>query len=181
MKHAIRHIHFVGLGGAGMSGIAEVLFNLGYRISGSDLADSATLRRLQGLPERTQQAQRQQGQRDQTLAAHARKINQLQRKAVLGHDARFHAAGRAQPVHSPAARTQLFGHCKAREDVAAGAAGHDESSLLAHTRPPRMGCCAARIAGAMQRIFLRNKLLIRGLRASNASHSAALTRCSCLL
>ncbi|SEA16495.1 MULTISPECIES: UDP-N-acetylmuramate--L-alanine ligase [Acidovorax] len=49
MKHAIRHIHFVGLGGAGMSGIAEVLFNLGYRISGSDLADSATLRRLQAL------------------------------------------------------------------------------------------------------------------------------------
>ncbi|ART50843.1 UDP-N-acetylmuramate--L-alanine ligase [Acidovorax carolinensis] len=49
MKHAIRHIHFVGIGGAGMSGIAEVLFNLGYRISGSDLADSATLRRLQGL------------------------------------------------------------------------------------------------------------------------------------
>ncbi len=48
-EHAIRHIHFVGLGGAGMSGIAEVLFNLGYRISGSDLADSATLRRLQGL------------------------------------------------------------------------------------------------------------------------------------
>lgn len=49
MKHAIRHIHFVGLGGAGMSGIAEVLHNLGYTISGSDLADSATLRRLQGL------------------------------------------------------------------------------------------------------------------------------------
>ncbi|MBV8619476.1 MAG: UDP-N-acetylmuramate--L-alanine ligase [Curvibacter sp.] len=49
MKHAIRHIHFVGLGGAGMSGIAEVLFNLGYTISGSDLQDSATLRRLQGL------------------------------------------------------------------------------------------------------------------------------------
>ncbi|MBY0453619.1 MAG: UDP-N-acetylmuramate--L-alanine ligase [Burkholderiaceae bacterium] len=49
MKHAIHHIHFVGIGGAGMSGIAEVLHNLGYRISGSDLADSATLRRLQGL------------------------------------------------------------------------------------------------------------------------------------
>jgi len=53
MKHAIRHIHFVGLGGAGMSGIAEVLHNLGYTISGSDLADSATLRRLQGLGIRT--------------------------------------------------------------------------------------------------------------------------------
>ncbi|MBK0394359.1 UDP-N-acetylmuramate--L-alanine ligase [Ramlibacter algicola] len=49
MKHAIRHIHFVGIGGAGMSGIAEVLRNLGYTISGSDLSDSATLRRLAGL------------------------------------------------------------------------------------------------------------------------------------
>jgi len=49
MKHAIRHIHFVGLGGSGMSGIAEVLHNLGYRISGSDLAQSSTLQRLAGL------------------------------------------------------------------------------------------------------------------------------------
>jgi UDP-N-acetylmuramate--alanine ligase len=49
MKHAIRHIHFVGIGGAGMSGIAEVLLNLGYVISGSDLADSAALKRLASL------------------------------------------------------------------------------------------------------------------------------------
>jgi len=49
MKHAVRHIHFVGIGGAGMSGIAEVLFNLGYTISGSDLSDSATLKRLASL------------------------------------------------------------------------------------------------------------------------------------
>ncbi len=53
MKHAIKHIHFVGLGGAGMSGIAEVLHNLGYTISGSDLSDSATLRRLAALGIRT--------------------------------------------------------------------------------------------------------------------------------
>ncbi len=53
MKHAIRHIHFVGIGGSGMSGIAEVLCNLGYTISGSDLADSATLRRLADLGIRT--------------------------------------------------------------------------------------------------------------------------------
>jgi UDP-N-acetylmuramate--alanine ligase len=46
MKHAVKHIHFVGVGGSGMSGIAEVLCNLGYTISGSDLADSATLKRL---------------------------------------------------------------------------------------------------------------------------------------
>ncbi|MGY8903758.1 MAG: UDP-N-acetylmuramate--L-alanine ligase [Burkholderiales bacterium] len=49
MKHAIRHIHFVGIGGAGMSGIAEVLHNLGYAISGSDLAGSATLQRLSSM------------------------------------------------------------------------------------------------------------------------------------
>ncbi|MBU0587442.1 MAG: UDP-N-acetylmuramate--L-alanine ligase [Gammaproteobacteria bacterium] len=49
MKHAIKHIHFVGIGGAGMSGIAEVLLNQGYVISGSDLSDSATLRRLAAL------------------------------------------------------------------------------------------------------------------------------------
>ena len=49
MKHAIHHIHFVGVGGSGMSGIAEVMHNLGYTITGSDLADSAALRRLQTL------------------------------------------------------------------------------------------------------------------------------------
>ncbi|TXL68887.1 UDP-N-acetylmuramate--L-alanine ligase [Zeimonas arvi] len=49
MKHKVKHIHFVGIGGAGMSGIAEVLLNLGYRISGSDVADSATTRRLEAL------------------------------------------------------------------------------------------------------------------------------------
>lgn len=49
MKHAIKHIHFVGIGGVGMSGIAEVLHNLGYSISGSDLSDGPTLRRLAEL------------------------------------------------------------------------------------------------------------------------------------
>lgn len=46
MKHKVRHIHFVGIGGSGMSGIAEVLLNLGYAISGSDLASNAATRRL---------------------------------------------------------------------------------------------------------------------------------------
>ena len=49
MKHAVRHIHFVGAGGAGMSGIAEVLVNLGYTVSGSDLADNAATRRLAAM------------------------------------------------------------------------------------------------------------------------------------
>ncbi|HEX7638206.1 MAG TPA: UDP-N-acetylmuramate--L-alanine ligase [Burkholderiaceae bacterium] len=49
MKHAVKHIHFVGVGGAGMSGIAEILHNLGYEVSGSDQSDSAVLRRLAQL------------------------------------------------------------------------------------------------------------------------------------
>jgi UDP-N-acetylmuramate--alanine ligase len=49
MKHAVKHIHFVGIGGSGMSGIAEVLLTLGYRVSGSDTATSATTRRLAQL------------------------------------------------------------------------------------------------------------------------------------
>lgn len=49
MKHAIQHIHFIGIGGSGMSGIAEVLHTLNYTVSGSDIADSATLKRLNSL------------------------------------------------------------------------------------------------------------------------------------
>ena len=49
MKHRITSIHFVGIGGSGMSGIAEVLLNLGYSISGSDIQDSPVTRRLAGL------------------------------------------------------------------------------------------------------------------------------------
>ena len=45
----IQQIHFVGIGGIGMSGIAEVLLNLGYRVSGSDLKSSAVTQRLAGL------------------------------------------------------------------------------------------------------------------------------------
>jgi UDP-N-acetylmuramate--alanine ligase len=46
MKHIVKHIHFVGIGGSGMSGIAEVLLNLGYQVSGSDLGDNAVTQRL---------------------------------------------------------------------------------------------------------------------------------------
>ncbi|MBQ7618103.1 MAG: UDP-N-acetylmuramate--L-alanine ligase, partial [Desulfovibrio sp.] len=49
MNKKIRQIHFVGIGGAGMSGIAEVLLNLGYEISGSDQQDSPMVRHLRSL------------------------------------------------------------------------------------------------------------------------------------
>ena len=49
MKHKIKHIHFVGIGGSGMSGIAEVLLNLGYQVSGSDIGINAASKRLKKL------------------------------------------------------------------------------------------------------------------------------------
>ena len=49
MKHAVKQIHFIGLGGSGMSAIAEVLHTLEYTVTGSDLHDSVALRRLAGL------------------------------------------------------------------------------------------------------------------------------------
>ncbi len=49
MKHKVKHIHFVGIGGSGMSGIAEVLLNLGYQVSGSDIAANPATERLAGL------------------------------------------------------------------------------------------------------------------------------------
>ena len=45
----VRHIHFVGVGGVGMSGLAEILRSLGFDVSGSDLKASGTTQRLQGI------------------------------------------------------------------------------------------------------------------------------------
>src|SRR5689334_8207005 len=54
MFKKIQNIHFVGIGGAGMSGIAEVLLNLGYKVSGSDLKETPVTKRLQKLGARIQ-------------------------------------------------------------------------------------------------------------------------------
>jgi len=55
MKHKVKSIHFVGIGGSGMSGIAEVLLNLGYTVSGSDLGNNAATQRLASLGARVVQ------------------------------------------------------------------------------------------------------------------------------
>ena len=89
MKHAIKNIHFVGIGGSGMSGIAEVLHNLGYGISGSDLSEGSTLTRLAGLGIRT----------------------------YVGHD-RAHLAGADAVVTSTAVRADnQIGRASCRERV----------------------------------------------------------------
>jgi UDP-N-acetylmuramate--alanine ligase len=49
MKHKVKHLHFVGIGGSGMNGIAEVLLNSGYQVSGSDLSENVATQRLKEL------------------------------------------------------------------------------------------------------------------------------------
>lgn len=60
MKHKVKHIHFVGIGGSGMSGIAEVLLNLGFTVSGSDLHETAVTRRLSTLGAKVHQGHREE-------------------------------------------------------------------------------------------------------------------------
>jgi UDP-N-acetylmuramate--alanine ligase len=60
VKHKVRQIHFVGIGGSGMSGIAEVLLNQGYQVSGSDLAENGATRRLAALGARISLSHRAQ-------------------------------------------------------------------------------------------------------------------------
>ena len=55
MQHRVKKVHFVGIGGAGMSGIAEVMLTQGYQVSGSDLGSNAATRRLQSLGARVVQ------------------------------------------------------------------------------------------------------------------------------
>src|SRR6478735_7177866 len=60
MKHKVKNIHFVGIGGSGMSGIAEVLLNLGYGVSGSDLGSNAATQRLAELGAKVTQGHAEQ-------------------------------------------------------------------------------------------------------------------------
>ncbi|AIJ48995.1 UDP-N-acetylmuramate-alanine ligase [Comamonas testosteroni TK102] len=122
MKHAIHHIHFVGIGGAGMSGIAEVLHNLGYAISGSDLADSATLRRLAGLGIKTfvghaaenvagtdavVTSTAVQGDNPEVLAAREKKIPVVPRALMLAELMRFKQGIAIAGAHGKTTTTSL--------------------------------------------------------------------------
>jgi len=63
MYRRVKNIHFVGIGGIGMSGIAEVLLNLGYKISGSDLEHTDITSRLESLGARIFHGHRRQTSR----------------------------------------------------------------------------------------------------------------------
>jgi UDP-N-acetylmuramate--alanine ligase len=75
-KGKIQHIHFVGIGGIGMSGIAEVLLNLGYHISGSDIKESEVTRRLQALGCEIQYGHRKENVREADVVVVSSAIRQ---------------------------------------------------------------------------------------------------------
>jgi UDP-N-acetylmuramate--alanine ligase len=132
MKHAIRHIHFVGIGGAGMSGIAEVLLNLGYTISGSDLGDNATTRRLQQLGARVHQghdAAYIQGadcivtstavkaDNPEVLAAHAKLLPVVPRAVMLAELMRMKKGVAIAGTHGKTTTTSLVASVLAAADL----------------------------------------------------------------
>ena len=122
MKHAVRHIHFVGIGGAGMSGIAEVLLNLGYTVSGSDAVESSATRRLIRLgarvslghaPEQIEGADAVvtstavRGDNPEVIAARARRIPVVPRAVMLGELMRLKQGIAIAGTHGKTTTTSL--------------------------------------------------------------------------
>ena len=122
MKHIVQQIHFVGIGGAGMCGIAEVLLNLGYRVSGSDLAESAVTKRLITLgaqitighdaknigdAEAVVISSAVTGNNPEVLAARANRIPVIQRAVMLGELMRLKQGIAIAGTHGKTTTTSL--------------------------------------------------------------------------
>ncbi|MEO5558814.1 MAG: UDP-N-acetylmuramate--L-alanine ligase [Dokdonella sp.] len=117
-----RRVHFVGIGGVGMSGIAEVLCNLGYLVSGSDKADNTTTRRLAGLGARIDRGHDAANVADadvlvvssaikpdnpELLAARERRIPIVPRAEMLGELMRFRRGIAVAGTHGKTTTTSL--------------------------------------------------------------------------
>jgi UDP-N-acetylmuramate--alanine ligase len=122
MKHIVHHIHFVGIGGAGMSGIAEVLLNLGYRVSGSDIQASSTTQRLAEYGAQIQIGHHAEnigdaeavvistavtGDNPEILAARAASIPVIQRAVMLGELMRLKQGIAIAGTHGKTTTTSL--------------------------------------------------------------------------
>ncbi len=122
LMHRVRCIHFVGIGGAGMSGIAEVLINLGFEVSGSDLVESNSVRRLRGLGARIAigHAEQHLGEADvvvvsgavpesnpEVQAARDRRVPVVPRAEMLGELMRFRQGIAIAGTHGKTTTTSL--------------------------------------------------------------------------
>ncbi|MFP4207173.1 MAG: UDP-N-acetylmuramate--L-alanine ligase [Wenzhouxiangella sp.] len=123
LMHRVRQIHLVGIGGAGMSGIAEVLVNLGFAVSGSDLVESDTVQRLRrlGAVVHRGHAAEHLGEADvlvvsgavaddneELLAARARRIPVVARAEMLGELMRFRQGIAVAGTHGKTTTTSLL-------------------------------------------------------------------------
>jgi len=123
LMHRVRQIHFVGIGGVGMCGIAEVLLNLGFKVSGSDLNDSETCQRLRQHGARIEighQAEHQTGAdvvvvsgavpetNPEIQAARARRIPVVARAEMLGELMRFRHGIAIAGTHGKTTTTSLI-------------------------------------------------------------------------
>ena len=129
MKHKVKKIHFVGIGGSGMSGIAEVLLNLGYKISGSDLVNNATTRRLSELGARITQGHAPEhvagadvivtstavkGDNPEVIAARARRIPIVPRALMLAELMKLKQGVAIAGTHGKTTTTSLVASILAR-------------------------------------------------------------------
>lgn len=123
MKHKVKGVHFVGIGGSGMSGIAEVLLNLGFNVSGSDLVSSVVTRHLQklGALVRHGHASENLGQADvvvvssavnesnpEIIAARERNIPVVPRAIMLAELMRFRQGIAVAGTHGKTTTTSLI-------------------------------------------------------------------------
>ena len=122
LMRRIRHLHFVGIGGAGMGGIAEVFINLGYRVSGTDLKANAITRRLAGLGVRVILGHRAENVTDadvvvmssavtgdnvEVAAARAQRIPVVRRAEMLAELMRFRFGIAVAGTHGKTTTTSL--------------------------------------------------------------------------
>lgn len=123
MRHKIKHIHFVGIGGSGMSGIAEVLINLGFAVSGSDLADNAVTRRLAAMGAQVRQGHATENlgiadvvvvstaideKNPEIVAARERKVPIIPRAMMLAELMRFRQGVAVAGTHGKTTTTSLI-------------------------------------------------------------------------
>jgi len=123
MKHKVKNVHFVGIGGSGMSGIAEVLINLDFNVSGSDLASNSTTKRLAGFGAMIYQGHVAENVKDadvvvvssavneenpEVKAARAKKIPVVPRALMLAELMRFRQGIAVAGTHGKTTTTSLI-------------------------------------------------------------------------